>query len=189
MGYVDRYAARTAALKTLFWFLIVTTCKFLRLVRLTLLSWPTSSCFRYILLTQITYAVSFHMVHIVKISVFNYSSGYISGAGEMISTCIYMYEHIEKISKIFPGKSKISQKNVQMINSAWALGSSDFQRVLDWKTRQLKVIWMKSSHIWFVIHWICFWEMNSPFSFEAKLKADCCVIPWLFLFLLCLTLR
>lgn len=34
----------------------------------------------------------------------------------MISTCIYMYEHIEKISKIFPGKSKISQKNVQMIN-------------------------------------------------------------------------
>lgn len=47
-----------------FWFLIVTACKFLRLVRLTLLSWPTSSCSSYILLTQITYAVSFaHGAH------------------------------------------------------------------------------------------------------------------------------
>lgn len=58
-----------------------------------------------------------HMVHMVKISIFNYRSGYISGACEMIRTCIYMYEHIEKISKIFPGKSKISPKNVQMIKN------------------------------------------------------------------------
>lgn len=47
-----------------------------------------------------------HMVHIVKISIFSYRSGYISGAGEMISTCVYMYEHSEKISKVFPGKKQ-----------------------------------------------------------------------------------
>lgn len=35
----------------------------------------------------------------------------------MISTCIYMYENVEKISKIFPGKMKIFQKNVKMINT------------------------------------------------------------------------
>lgn len=46
-----------------------------------------------------------HMVHIVKISVFNYRSGCIS-VGKMISTCIYVYEHIEKNLKDLSRKKK-----------------------------------------------------------------------------------
>lgn len=57
------------------------------------------------------------MEHIVKISIFNYRSGYISGAGEMIRTYVYMYNHVEKTSKTFPEKSKIFQKSIQMINT------------------------------------------------------------------------
>lgn len=79
--------------------------------------WPTSSYSSYILLTQITYAVSFAQGARCQNAISNYRSVCISGAGEMISTYIYMYEHIEKTEKIFPGKSKIFQKNVQIINT------------------------------------------------------------------------
>lgn len=120
-----------------FWCLMVTTCKLLRQVRLTLLSWPTSSCSSCILLTQITYAVSFaHCAHCQNFyfqlqkrlhfrSWWNY---------EYLHICVWAYwKNLKDLSRKKQDFSKECTNDEY--GSAWALGSTDFQRLLGWKTR------------------------------------------------------